>query len=355
MENITAIRDEYESIIQRLNNPKDLTGREIASLHTRKSELEEIVELAARVDAAAKTVAELARVLEHEQDTDLRTIAKQELPEAEKNLNQLTRKLHVLLLPRDPHAEKDVVVEVRAGAGGDEASLFARDLFVMYTRYAEERNWNILLLHESRSDIGGYKEVIFELSGKGVYGELKYERGVHRVQRIPETEKSGRVHTSTASVAILPKAEPIDVDVRPEDIKIDTYRAGGHGGQKVQKTDSAVRITHIPTGIVAQCQNERSQQQNKEHALEVLRSRILADHIEKQQREASANRKTQIGTGDRSEKIRTYNIPQDRITDHRIKKTWHNVEQVLNGNLTDIVSALKAEEERRLLKAADDT
>jgi peptide chain release factor 1 len=354
VQKISAIRNEYESIIQRLSNPGNIPGREIASLTARKSELEEIVGLVDRVEKATNTVAELTRVLEHEEDTDLRTIAKQELPKAETDLKQLTDELHVLLLPRDPHAEKDVVVEIRAGAGGDEASLFARDLFVMYTRYAEERSWNVQLLHESRSDIGGYKEVVFELSGNGVYGELKYERGVHRVQRIPETEKSGRLHTSTASVAVLPKAESVDVEIKPEDINIDTYRAGGHGGQKVQKTDSAVRITHIPTGVVAQCQNERSQQQNKENALEVLRSRILADHIEKRQREASADRKTQIGTGDRSEKIRTYNIPQDRITDHRIKKTWHGVEQILNGNLADIVSALKTEEERRLLEAADD-
>jgi len=340
MSTLDTLEKEYRGVGNRLMRPETIPPGEFARLASRQAELREILDMKERVERLRGTLQDHERVLRSDDD-DLRAIAKEELPKVQEELAKAEENLRRALLPKDPHVGKDVVMEIRAGAGGDEASLFARGLFTMYARFAERRGWHTRLVSESRSDVGGYKEVIFEVVGKDAYGTLRLERGVHRIQRIPETEKTGRIHTSTATVAVLPKATDVEVEIRPEDLRIDTYRAGGHGGQKVQKTDSAVRITHLPTGLVVQCQDERSQQKNKERAMEVLRARLLALRIEEQARAQGAARRAQIGTGDRSEKIRTYNVPQNRVTDHRIKRSWHDVGRVLDGDLDGLVNDLQ--------------
>jgi len=258
----------------------------------------------------------------------------------------------VLLLPRDPNDEKNVVLEIRAGTGGDEATLFAQEIFRMYTRYAESQRWRVEVLSTSLSGVGGLKEVIALVEGQKVYSKLKYESGVHRVQRVPATEASGRIHTSTATVAVLPEAEEVDVIIRPDELQIDTYRAGGAGGQNVNKVETAVRITHLPTGIVIACQDERSQHQNREKAMRILRAHLLERAIEQQKAEIDAARRRQVGSGERSEKIRTYNFPQDRVTDHRVGKTVHDLPSVLDGDLDELIDALAASERLESLTSA---
>lgn len=279
--------------------------------------------------------------LSNQQEGEYTQLVKEEITQLMAKISRLETEIENTLSPRDPLDMKNVICEIRAGTGGEEAALFAAELFRMYSRYAEKKGWRVSLISKNETDIGGFKEVIFSVEGKNIYSFLKYEAGTHRVQRVPETEKSGRVHTSTATVAILPEAEVVDLEIEPKDLRIDTFCAGGHGGQSVNTTYSAVRITHLPTGLIVSCQDERSQQQNKERALQVLRSRLFALQEKQRQEDRSKERKSQIGTGDRPEKIRTYNYPQSRVTDHRTKKSWHAIEQILDGDLDDVIATLK--------------
>lgn len=319
-----------------ISNPEKLkvTSQEFRKLEPLVEKINQLKKMEVQLGQAQDTIAE-------GNDPELMTIAQEEIDNLSEIKALLESELEEDLKPVDPLDKKNIIMEIRAGTGGDEAALFAAELFRMYSRYAERQNWKTKILSSNQIGIGGFKEVIFEIDGKSVYANLKYESGIHRVQRVPETEKSGRVHTSAATVAVMPEAEEVDLNIRAEDLKIDVFRAGGHGGQSVNTTDSAVRITHLPTNTVVICQDEKSQLKNKEKAMKILRSRILANEQEKLDKQRSETRKSQVGSGDRSEKIRTYNYPQDRITDHRIKQSWNNLPKLLDGDIQPIIDKLK--------------
>ena len=332
-----------EEILSGLNEPGVANDpARFQKLMKEQSELQPIVDAYKEYKACQQTVEESLMMLDEESDEEMREMLKEELADAKSRIEELETELKILLLPKDPNDSKNVIVEIRAGAGGDEAALFAAEIYRMYVKYAESRRWKTELMSLNENGIGGFKEVTFMINGAGAYSRLKYESGVHRVQRVPETESGGRIHTSTITVAIMPEAEEIDFQLDLNDCKFDVFRASGNGGQCVNTTDSAVRLTHIPTGIVISCQDEKSQLKNRDKALRVLRSRLYDMELQKRHDEEAEARRSQVGTGDRSEKIRTYNFPQGRVTDHRIKLTLHRLDTILNGDLDEIIDSLIA-------------
>ena len=333
----------YEELMLELNNPSVAEDqRKFRKLMKEQADLAPIVDANKQYKQAKQDVEDSLALLDEESDEEMKELAKEELADAKKRIEELEQELKILLLPKDPNDEKNVIVEIRAGAGGDEAALFASELYRMYVHYAESQHWKTEMINVSESGIGGMKEVEFMITGHGAYSKLKYESGVHRVQRVPETESGGRIHTSTATVAIMPEAEEFDVVIDDKDIRIDVMRASGNGGQCVNTTDSAVRLTHIPTGIVIYSQTEKSQLQNKEKAFRLLRSKLYDMELERRQNEEAAERRSQIGTGDRSEKIRTYNFPQGRVTDHRIKLTLYKIDAIMDGDIQELIDSLIA-------------
>ena len=335
---LDAVIHRFEELEARLSAPGLYDDpAAAAALLKERGDLEPIVVAARAYHAAEQQKAEAEEMLG---DPDLKELAQDELRQAKDDLERLEGELKILLLPRDPNDNKNIIVEIRGGAGGEESALFAHSLYRMYTMYAEKRGWTVELLSMSETELGGCKEVVFQISGDQVYSRMKFESGVHRVQRVPETESQGRVHTSTVTVAVLPEAEEVDFAINPADLKIDTFRSSGAGGQHINKTESAIRITHLPTGMVVDCQDERSQHKNKDKAMRVLRTRLYEAELEKQNAAIAADRKNQVGTGDRAERIRTYNFPENRVSDHRIKLTLYKVGQFMDGDLDDVIDAL---------------
>lgn len=338
---LEALERRFEDLSHKLSDPEIISDpSNYAKIAKEHAELSEVVSTFKEYKKVLREIEENKHLIEEEEDEELVELAKQELKALEDRLEELEKILPILLLPKDPNDEKNVILEIRAGAGGEEAALFAADLLRMYQRYAEKKGWKFDIVDANETGLGGFKEVIAKIEGKGAYSRLKFESGVHRVQRVPVTESSGRIHTSTVTVAVLPEIDDIEIEIRPEDLKIETMRASGHGGQHVNKTESAVRITHIPTGIVVTCQNERSQHQNKATALKILRAKLYELAQREQHEKIQKERKAQVGTGERCEKIRTYNFPQNRVTDHRIGLTIYNLQEVLDGEIDEFIDAL---------------
>jgi len=352
LDQLERVEKRYQELDRQIATPEIASNLEqLQRLAQERASIESLVTKYREYKATAKALEETRAMLSGELGEDMRALVKQEIESLESKLDHLLQELKLALLPKDPNDERDIIMEIRAGAGGDEAGLFAADLFRMYSRYAQSKGWGVDIVDRNESGIGGFKEVIFEMKGKGAFSQFKYERGVHRVQRVPITESSGRIHTSTATVAVLPVADEVEVSINPDDLKIDFYHSGGAGGQNVNKVATAVRITHLPTGIVSTCQDERSQLRNRVKAMSVLRARLLDVEQRKQEKEITSQRRSQVGTGDRAEKIRTYNFPQDRVTDHRIGLTLHNLPRILGGELDELVSALATSDRAKQLEA----
>ncbi|MEE9449973.1 MAG: peptide chain release factor 1 [Ignavibacteriaceae bacterium] len=355
VEKLEKIKERYELVNQQLSDPAVVSNRKkMITLGKERSELDEIVQVYQNYKSVLDNLNGNKEIIDANEDAELVEMAKMELEDLNKQKENLEEEIKILLLPKDPNDDKSVIMEIRAGTGGDEAALFAGDLFRMYSRFAENKGWKIEIIDINDTGLGGIKEVVFSLDGPNVYGDLKFESGVHRVQRVPETEGSGRVHTSAASVAVLPEAEDVQVEINPSDLKIDIFRSSGAGGQSVNKLETAIRITHLPTKIVVQCQDERSQIQNKLRALKVLKAKLYDIEMKKQIDEISAQRKSMVRSGDRSDKIRTYNFPQNRITDHRIGLTLYNLSNIVEGELSELIEQIKLAYRAEKLQATEE-
>lgn len=352
---LQAVDDRYEKLNELLSDPEVVNDpNKLREYSKEQSDIAETVQTYREYKKIREQYDDAKEMLNDKLDDEMRDMVKEELDELEDTIEQLENKLKILLVPKDPNDDKNVIMEIRGAAGGDEAALFAGDLYRMYSRYAEAKGWKTEVIEAHSTGLGGYKEIIFMITGKGAYSKLKFENGAHRVQRVPETESGGRIHTSTATVACLPEAEEVEVDVHEKDIRVDTFASSGPGGQSVNTTMSAVRLTHLPTGIVVSCQDEKSQIKNKEKAMKVLRARIYDKFQQEAHAEYAEQRKSAVGTGDRSERIRTYNFPQNRVTDHRINLTIQKLDQILEGKLEELIDALTVEEQSRMLENADD-
>ena len=345
------VEKRYEELNEKISDPEVIANQnEWKKLMKEHADIEEIVEKYREYKKVQNSIEDLKEMLE---DKEMHDLAQAELDEARANLPKIEEELKLLLVPKDPNDDKNVIVEIRGGAGGEESSLFAGDLFRMYSMYAEKKRWKLEVLNLNETELGGIKEVTFMITGKGAYSRLKFESGVHRVHRVPDTESSGRIHTSTATVAVLPEVDDVEIEINPADLKVDTFRSSGAGGQHINKTESAIRITHIPTGVVVECQTERSQIQNRETAMSMLRAKLYEAELQKQASEQANTRKSQVGSGDRSEKIRTYNFPQGRITDHRIGLSIYQMDNFLNGDLDEMIDALNAADRAAKLSEED--
>ncbi|MDQ0232153.1 peptide chain release factor 1 [Metabacillus malikii] len=355
LDRLQSVEDRYEKLNQLLMDPDIISdSKKLREYSKEQSDLQETVEAYREYKEVREQIADTKSMLEEKLDAEMREMAKEELSELEDREEELTARLKLLLVPKDPNDDKNVIMEIRGAAGGEEAALFAANLYRMYSRFAEMQGWKTDVMEVNATGTGGYKEIIFMINGKGAYSKLKFENGAHRVQRVPETESGGRIHTSTATVAVLPEAEEVEVEIHEKDIRVDTFASSGPGGQSVNTTMSAVRLTHLPTGTVVSCQDEKSQIKNKEKAMKVLRARVYDKFQQEAQAEYDQNRKLAVGTGDRSERIRTYNFPQNRVTDHRIGLTIQKLDQILEGKLDEVIDALIVEDQSSRLQAAED-
>ena len=357
IDKVQAVENKFIDLEQRISDPSVIARQdEWQKLTKEHASLAPIIETFRKYKDVSATIADDKEIIADGSDAELTAMAKEELSELMKGQEALEEELHVLMLPKDPNDDKNVIMEIRGGAGGDEAAIFAGDLFRMYSKYIEkQKGWKASIISSNAPELGGYKEVIFSVEGDGVYGKLKYESGVHRVQRVPVTESGGRIHTSTATVAVLPEAEDVEINLNMEDVRVDYFRASGAGGQHVNKTSSAVRMTHIPSGIVVECQDERSQLENRAKAVRVLKARLLAQAEEEANAEVTEARRSQVGTGDRSERVRTYNYPQGRVTDHRINLTLYKLENIMNGDIDEFIQALAEARRAELMKEAEES